>query len=513
MSATNRATTRGGPVQRGLGLPLLVLVVLVSAATVAGIIVSNGNPIVALAPVGAIVALYMLLNLPLRLPALGLLFFGLVLENPAEELASGLFKSPLWPLGWLITAHWNLVIPLKALVFSGIDVALVFFFALGLYRRATASRIDGAGFVETASPMRFFGWVTVLGTVLLEVWGAARGGMDFANSLWQIEHYAYLPLLFLAFHYAFRGPQDQAAIGKTIIVAAVLRAILAYYLRHFWIPNTIETMPTATTHTDSMLFAGAFCLCVGLVLEIPSRRNKLLCIFVLPVLAMGILANNRRIAWVEIGLALGVLFTVMPMTPLKRKLIRWTLFAVPVVAIYLAIGWGKTGGFFRVAAMVRSLVDSKTDASTEWRELENLDLVMSLRSSPVLGLGFGHRYIGPVNIEDVYAQEHFLPHNSLLGVWAFGGIIGFTLNWMFLAVGCFVAVRTYRMATRAIDRVAVLSVLQMVMIYMNHCYGDLGLGTTTGVLLVAPALSVVGKLALTTGAWPAKGAAAARASP
>jgi len=163
--------------------------------------------------------------------------------------------------------------------------------------------------------------------------------------------------------------------------------------------------------------------------------------------------------------------------------------------------------------MVRSLVDSKTDASTEWRELENLDLVTSLRSSPVLGLGFGHKYIGPVNIEDVYAQEHFLPHNSLLGVWAFGGIIGFTLNWMFLAVGCFVAIRTYTMAKRAIDRVAVLSVLQMIMIYMNHCYGDLGLGTTTGVLLVAPALSVVGKLALTTGAWPAKGAAAARASP
>jgi hypothetical protein len=510
MSATN---PRGLPVQRGIGLPLLVLVVVVSIATVAGIIVSDGNPVVALAPVGAIGALYLLGNLPLRIPALGLLFFGLVLENPAEVLASGMYKSPLYQVGWLLVGHWNMVIPVKALVFSGLDIALLIFFGLGIYRRATGSRVDGAVFVETASPMRFFGWVTVLGAVLLELWGTLRGDMDFGNSLWQVEHAVYLPLLFLAFHYAFRGPQDQASIGKVVIAAATLRAVLAVSLRRLLTPNTIDVMPTATTHTDSMLFAAAFCLCMALVLEVPSTKHKLLCAVVLPILTLGMMANNRRIAWVEIALGLGVLFIVMPMTPRKRRLLRKTLIVAPFVALYLLIGWDRTGGVFRGAALLRSLVDAKSDASTEWRDLENIDLIVSLRSSPVMGLGYGHRYIGPVNVEDVYSQEHFLPHNSLLGIWAFGGIVGFVLSWVFLAVGAFVASRTYNFAKRPMDRVAALAALQMVMIYMNHCYGDLGLGTTTGVLLVAAALSVVGKLALTTGAWPSKARSVVSAVP
>jgi hypothetical protein len=202
----------------------------------------------------------------------------------------------------------------------------------------------------------------------------------------------------------------------------------------------------------------------------------------------------------------------MPMTPLKRKVMRWVLIASPFIIAYLVIGWNQSTGPFRGAAMIRSLVDSKTDASTQWRDNENFDLLVSLKSNPLLGLGFGHRYIGPIDIEDVYPQEHFLPHDALLGIWAFGGLIGFALYWVFLAAGGFVAARCYRFATTGVDRVASLFVLQMLLIYMNHGYGDLGFGTQTGVVLMAVALALIGKVALTTGAWPAKGRAVQGAS-
>jgi hypothetical protein len=498
MSATNQSMP---PAHSRLGLPFIALVLVLSAVTVGGIIATDGNPLLALAPVGAIAVLYVLAKVPLRYPAFALLFFGLTLENPGEILATGKYQSPLYQLGWLLLGHWNVVIPYKPLFFSGLDLVLVLFFSLALYRRATRSRIDSP-FVETASPMRSFAWVTIFGIAAVEAWGSVHGGMDFANSYWQVERAAYLPLFFLAFHYAFRGPRDQVVIGQIIIVAALLRAGLAWWLRHFFTPNTIDLMPTATTHSDSMLFAGAFCLLIALVLEIPTRKNKLLCLVTLPILTVGMIANNRRLVWVEVALALGILFFMMPMTPLKRGLIRWTLIAAPLVALYLVIGWDNGGEFFRGASVVRSLVDSKSDGSTEWRDFENLDLIATLKTSPLFGLGYGHKYIG--NTTDVYIQEHFLPHNSMLGLWAFGGIIGFALTWMFLPVGAFVACRAYNVAQRPIDRVVALSVLQMLMIYINQCYGDLGMGPPTGVLLMAASLSVVGKLALTTGAWPSK---------
>ena len=506
----------GAPKDKASGdstpLSVVLLVAVMALVTVAGVIVTDGNVAVAIAPVAAFALLYVLCQVPLRYPVLALLFLGLTLENPGDDMASGLWKSPIYPLGALLLGHWNLTIPVKALFFSGVNLLLVFFFGLTLHRRLARSPVDSAGFVETASPMRFFAGMTILGAFVLEAWGVLQGGMDFGNSLWQVQRVIYLPLLFFLFHYAFRGPRDQAAVGKTILLAACIRAIAAWAIRHFVTPNSIDAMPTATTHPDSMLFAGAFCLCIVLFVEMPNRKHALLAAVVLPILVLGMMANNRRLVWVEIALALLVLFFVMPMTRLKRKAVRWAIIGAPVLLVYVLVGWDKTGGVFRGAQMIRSIVDSKSDASTEWRDWENYDLVITLKSSPALGVGYGHPYVEKVILPDVtqfYALEHYVPHNSILGLWAYGGLVGFTLLWMLMVVGAFFAARSYKLASRPMDRAAALSCTLMFVIYLAHCYGDLAMGTWTSVFLVAAALSVVGKLALVTGAWPSKRKAAA----
>jgi hypothetical protein len=75
---------------------------------------------------------------------------------------------------------------------------------------------------------------------------------------------------------------------------------------------------------------------------------------------------------------------------------------------------------------------------------------------------------------------------------------------MLMVVGAFFAARSYKLATRPMDRAAALASTLMFVIYLAHCYGDLALGTWASVFLVAAALTVVGKLALTTGAWPSR---------
>jgi O-antigen ligase len=140
-----------------------------------------------------------------------------------------------------------------------------------------------------------------------------------------------------------------------------------------------------------------------------------------------------------------------------------------------------------------------------WRDLENYDLFYTLRNAPLLGTGYGHGYTEVVALPDVsgsYALYRFLPHNAILGLWAYGGIVGFTALWAILLVGVFLAVRAYRYSVNVDDRTVALTAVSVIVVYLAYCYGDLGLGTWTSVFTVAPALALASKLAVATGAWP-----------
>jgi cell division protein FtsW (lipid II flippase) len=90
----------------------------------------------------------------------------------------------------------------------------------------------------------------------------------------------------------------------------------------------------------------------------------------------------------------------------------------------------------------------------------------------------------------------------VLGLLAFSGAIGFAGMWLFLALGVFFAVRSYRFSTTPRQRTTALVAVGILVTYLVHCYGDMGLGTWASVFTVAPALALVAKQAVATGAWP-----------
>lgn len=482
------------------------LVVMLAALTLAAILLGDGNVGLALLPTLALGVLCALWALPLRYPALVLTFLALTLENPSDVPASGLWKSPLYPVGAVLLAHLNLTFAQKWMIFSGVDVVLVYLFTIALVRWARRSRVDPP--VESASPMRVFAAVSVGGAGWIWVWGMAHGGADVASSLWQVQRVVYLPIVFFLFHLALRGPRDRAALGKVVIAAACVKAALALYVRATVPPPAGEpTLPYATTHPDSMLFAGAFALVVAVLVERVDRRRALLAVLALPLLAAGMIANHRRVVWVELGAALVMLYVLTPATKGKRALTRAAVLASPVALLYVAAGWGSSSAVFGPVQVVRSVVDSQADASTAWRDWENYNLFYTLRQSPLLGTGYGHGYLEIVKLPDIsqgYALYRFVPHNSILGLWAYGGLVGFIALWTMLVVGVFLAVRAARHATRPADRTAALAASAAVVVYLVHCYGDMGLGTWTSVFTVAPALAIASQLAVATGAWPAR---------
>lgn len=475
-----------------LGLTTLVLV-----------FIGNGNFGLALAPLGLGLLFLVVVRAPLRHSLLVFAFLCLVLENPGEVMAAGKWSSPLHVVGALLLAHINYTIPVKALFFSGVDLALVLFGGLWAFRRMTFSQIDVRGHIAPARPLRiaaFFG----LGTILL-IWafGVARGGADLGNSFWQVARVLYLPCVFLLFCAGLRGPSDGRSLGIALLVAALVRACMAIYVRHLF-PD-LEEVPHATIHADSMLFADAFLFVLVVFFERPTLRSVALLAGTLPILTWGMIANNRRLVWTELIIGLVVLYFITPFTRLKRRIAQGVALSIPLIAIYLAVGWNSSGRAFAPVRTIRSIVDSKSDASTRWRDLENYNLAFTLRGNPLLGSGFGHPYEEVIHLPSIagaYSLYRFVPHNSVLAAFSYGGMVGFFGMWLILPLGVFFAVRSYRFSTTARDRTAALTTVGVIVAYLVHCYGDMGLGTWTSVFTVAPALALVGKQAVATGAWP-----------
>jgi hypothetical protein len=477
-----------------LGLITLVLV-----------FAGNGDVGLALAPLALTLVILLAVRAPLRHSLLILGLLCLTLENPTEMPAMGLWRSPLYVVGALLLAHLNLTIPVKELFFSGLDLALVLLAGTWVVRRIMGSEIDTRGNVPAATPLRMAALLCIADIFFVWGHGLLADGADFRNSLWQVFRVIYLPCVFLLCCVGLRGPADSRACGIALIVAALIRAVLAGYVRILF-PD-LEQMPHATVHADSMLFADAFLIVLVVFFERPSPRNLLVALGTLPILTWGMLANNRRLVWVELLAALIVLYFITPFTRLKKRIAQTVALSLPLLAIYVAAGWSSGAKVFAPVRTLRSVMDSNVDPSALWRDWENYNLFYTLRAHPLLGTGFGHGYTEVVKLPDIsnaYELYRFAPHNSILGLLAFTGLLGFTAIWLLLPLGVFFAVRSYRFSTTPRDRSTALAVVGILVAYLVHCYGDMGLGTWTSVFTVAPALALVAKQAVATGAWPVR---------
>lgn len=458
-----------------------------------------------------IVAFVMTL-IPLRHSLMGLMFLALTLENPADLPATGEWKGPTFLIGGILLNHMNTVDRSLSAVswvpISFMDMFLVTLGVIAAFRKANGNRIDSAGRLATPRPLVRLAHLSFLGMGFVWLSGMLRGG-DFGMSLWQIDRVVYLPAIFLLFQTALRGPQDFRALARLVLIAAVYKSFLALYVNqtvHLYPygPSIPVRLECATTHHDSMLFAMAFALLVLMGLERVGRSPWRLPLLLLPVLAAGIFANNRRMAWVQIGFVLFSIFLVTPDSPFKRRLWRAAKILSPFMLIYTAVGWNSGADIFKPIRSLRSVIDTQSNASSFWREIENFNLIETLKGSPVLGTGYGVPFNEVVMMPAVnYSLERFAPHNAILGLWAYGGVFGYTMLTLLWSGGVFFAIRAFRAAKSGEHRVAALASFSTVPIYFVQCWGDLGLGTWIGVWLTACGLAVSAKLAVATGAWGA----------
>ncbi len=477
----------------------VALLLVVGLATVGAAI--SGRAAIAAAPVLIVACLVVLLRAPLRWSTAALIFLLLAVDTSMVEGACphGLtcrWRTPFVFLGDLLHG------PLPGVPVTGMEVLVVLLLGIWAHRRAGGSAIDTRGAVASPRVLRGLSLLFVAAVLFSDVYGLARGG---ELALWKLRNLLHPIALFALFEVAFRGPLDHRLVGRVIVLSATIRAALAVVIQMVARAQSGGTLESGTSHGDSVLFTVGVFLLLADLLERPTRRKLVRALVLLPVLLLGISENDRRLAWVMLAAMLAVAYLVSPMTRWRRALTRVVAVGLPVITLYLAVGWNRDSLVFRPVRTFRSVIDTSVDHSAYWREVENWNIVESMRAGPLLGAGLGRYYTEHMQNDDItgdYEEYRRWPHNTVLGLLFLMGLLPFTATWMLYAAATFLAARAYRMATRPEDRAAALSCLAAMVACHLLAWGDTGAHYPQYKVILALVLAASGKLAVATGAWP-----------
>jgi hypothetical protein len=461
-------------------------------------------PAVALLPMLAASLLGVLAKVPVRYPVLTLLAILLTIDCAVEVPYSGQWNSPLSFIGRLFFINLNVVTGVPGLGFTLVDLSVFGLIILFVYRQAMGLKTD-----ERTTPLPrplVMALLLILVTISwMYVWGVMRGG-DARPAKWQLQKLLLMPMFVLLFNASIRGPEDFRILGRIIIVAAFTKAFLgAFFIVFIARPQGLYA-EYATTHSDTMLYVTGLAIVLSAWTEEPTWKNFRRLALVGGVILMGLDYNDRRLAYATLNQCVIAMFLISPWSRVKRYATRVGLLLAPLFLFYVAVGWANPTGFFSPVNTFKSMIVGEHNETGEmdYRDVENFNLISTWQRNPLLGTGYGHGFDEVMKLADIsHLFEDYLyhPHNSVLGLLAFGGAVGFTGVWLFVALTVYFAVRAYHRAHAPQWRAGCLVVVSIVLAYTNQCFGDMGITSWYATILMALAVTVSGKLATLTGAW------------
>jgi hypothetical protein len=465
---------------------------------------TNGDIVVALLPVAGLFALYFVLRAPLGTTATLIIIAALLFDNVAEQPGMGLFKTPLYAPGKPLYRALSYTLGIPGLKVFGVEALVALLAVLAVWRGPTPA--------ERAHPRAARAFmvafaISAVACLVWEAWGIANGG-NVRFSMLQFRPLLMATALPIVLAPCLRHPRAVRAILTAFVAIAFVRAAFGIYgwatIIRFGIrgPVTLGGGSYVMTHSDSVLAAVAVIICVVMLYQRPSLRAIVVCSTALPVITMGMIVNNRRLAFVALVIALGCIYLVADRL-LRRRVHATVALSLPAVFLYILFAWNSHGVWAKPVQTLKSVVVA-ADTSAQTRDVENFNLTVTLRRKPVAGWGFGHEYVEFVKMYDIsHAFEAYLyvPHNSVLWLLGAAGVVGFTLIWWFLGAAAFFAARAYRFAKVEEERLLPLVTIGAIVVYGVQAFGDMGLQSWMGAFTLGPLIALCGTQVVRVGAW------------
>ncbi len=313
----------------------------------------------------------------------------------------------------------------------------------------------------------------------------------------------YLPLLYLL---AVTVLDTRARVHGLLWVMIAATGLKA--LQTLWVVSRLGAgvfdINEVATHEDSIYIGALVVLAlVAAVYRLPvTMRHALLAL--LPVVAVALVANHRRISFIALGAALAVAGLMLLA---DRGLRRSVVLAVAVVGlaltVYAATFWhtspAKNPAAWPVYA-VRSVTDPRTERdvnSNLFRVMENVNLARTVDRAPWLGSGFGRQYLRWIEqplLDASFTYWRYISHNSIYWVWVKLGAVGFVLFWYAIGGALALGASTFRRLHHPELKAVALVACAFIVMQMLYSYADLGLTSARNMVLLGSWMGVIAAL-------------------
>jgi hypothetical protein len=208
-----------------------------------------------------------------------------------------------------------------------------------------------------------------------------------------------------------------------------------------------------------------------------SPIKRVIMPFFLPFVLLSYAANNRRASFIAMAIALLIFAFVLYRFDRKRF---WLI--VPFCALfsmaYIGVFWNSSGAIGAPAKAIRSVIgqpDPRDASSNVYRLQENINILFTIKSSPIFGVGFGQKFFILVPMADISFFEwwQYITHNSILWIWLKTGVGGFISMLVMIGLSIAAGARTlWRMPNNDMA-VAALMALTYIVMHFVYAYVDM----------------------------------------
>lgn len=361
-----------------------------------------------------------------------------------------------------------------ALTISPLDLALFTGFAVTVLREYA-----NHGRLVRPSPLRWpvlvFGAFVVTGFVR----GVVIGGGDLRVAVIEARPITYLVLVFVIASNVYTETSDLRRGFWWLMAGVFVQVLLSLQFLSQLDPVDRAELESLNEH-GSALGHNLIILTVLALLAFRARAPlaRIGLIVALVPTALVYVVAQRRAGVAALGIA-GVLLLIALFW--RRR--RLFLFVAPVVAIvtigYLGAFWNSTSSVGFPAQAVKSVIapgsaSAEDQSSDLYRTIESYNLIATVRTDPIKGIGFGRPWYRPVTLPELdnFEMAAYLSHNSVLWLWLKLGFAGFVAMFYLVGRTVMLGARRVRELPDGIDMVVTLSAVLFVVMYTVYTFVD-----------------------------------------